>query len=966
MAPVCMARRPRLSDPLLLCVFLLFLSLLMNHADSLVTYDRETLLNIRLVTENLGKTNVDGQDFFPPPLLSGVSHHLDYTPTPSHKRKPFKRRGKRSRLLVKLKSYLAPSSGSNRLVSQCILTEHRPLHRRFVSCRFLEPVGTWLVPVVGWAEEIQRPRLLLPRLRRGGANPRNLRPLKQVPWMAVTGLTDPTRFALVNARTLANKTFILKDFFTSHNLDFLCVTETWLSDGELSSFSELLPPNCSYFNSPRTTGRGRGVATACKSTFHCRQLSPVTFSSFELNMFELGSSHPVLCAVIYRPPKYNRNFVNDFSEFLAEIMPKYDKVLILGDMNIHVCCPTKPLAKDFLNLLDAFNVLQSVTGPTHKYGHTLDLVLSYGLPVYNLQIYDAIFSDHMPVLFETSLPCNITTCGPPTASRMFKPSSAVQFSTAFNKAFNVDSELSACADTEELTAKFLSACQIILDTVAPLKLRRPKLKSEPWLNDITRAARRECRKAERKWEKDKLQVSYDILRDSWHKYQKIVKNQKSAYFAGVINDNCHKPRVLFSILSSVLNPPQSNCTEASAETCEAFLNFFVEKILTIRAHVLPPSYDPSVTFTPLAIFSHFEPVSLSKLGKIVTQIKSGSPSDVLPPRFFKEVWGTIGPYIQRLINSSLTLGHVPAIFKQAVVQPLLKRPGLDASLLSNFRPISKLPFVSKILEKEVCSQLQTFLQSQNIFEIFQSGFKALHSTETALLRVFNDILLTADSGNSVLLVLLDLTAAFDTVDHNILIYRLEHHVGIGGTALDWFRSYLSDRSFSVSLGEFHSSSALLPCGVPQGSILGPLLFSIYLLPLGHIIKKHKVSFHFYADDCQIYLPLKHNDLNPLRPILECLKDIRAWLALNFLNFNEKKTEVIIFGPNGPGVPPSDLGPLAWCVKSIVTNLGVKFDTALKMDKQVNTVVRKSFFQLRQLSKVKPFLFVTWREFCTHL
>uniref|UniRef100_A0A669ET81 Reverse transcriptase domain-containing protein n=1 Tax=Oreochromis niloticus TaxID=8128 RepID=A0A669ET81_ORENI len=157
----------------------------------------------------------------------------------------------------------------------------------------------------------------------------------------------------------------------------------------------------------------------------------------------------------------------------------------------------------------------------------------------------------------------------------------------------------------------------------------------------------------------------------------------------------------------------------------------------------------------------------------------------------------------------------------------------------------------------------------------------------------------------------------------------------------------------VSLGKFHSSSALLPCGVPQGSILGPLLFSIYLLPLGHIIKKHKVSFHFYADDCQIYLPLKHND--PLRSILESLKDIRAWLALNFLNFNEKKTEVIIFGPSGPGVPPSDLGPLTSCVKPIVTSLGVKCDTALKMDKQVNTVVRKSFFQLRQLSKVKPFI-----------
>jgi len=144
-------------------------------------------------------------------------------------------------------------------------------------------------------------------------------------------------------------------------------------------------------------------------------------------------------------------------------------------------------------------------------------------------------------------------------------------------------------------------------------------------------------------------------------------------------------------------------------------------------------------------------------------------------------------------------------------------------------------------------------------------------------------------------VLLDLTAAFDTVDHEILISRLERWVGIKGIALKWFRSYLEGRTFCVSCGDYVSSSAPLSCGVPQGSILGPLLFSLYLLPLGSLLRKHGMSFHCYADDSQIYVPLQKNET--VGPLLKCLDDIKAWMALNFLSFNESKTEVMFFGVN---------------------------------------------------------------------
>ncbi len=135
---------------------------------------------------------------------------------------------------------------------------------------------------------------------------------------------------------------------------------------------------------------------------------------------------------------------------------------------------------------------------------------------------------------------------------------------------------------------------------------------------------------------------------------------------------------------------------------------------------------------------------------------------------------------------------------------------------SNFRPVSNLSFTSKILEKVVLVQLQVFLRSNQIYEMFQSGFRKLHSTETALLQVYNDILMSTDAGNAVALILLDLSLAFDMVDHNLLLSRLKNCVGLRGTVLNWFQSFLTNRKFSVCTGQYTSSSAPLTCGVPPG------------------------------------------------------------------------------------------------------------------------------------------------------
>ncbi|TWW53919.1 putative RNA-directed DNA polymerase from transposon X-element, partial [Takifugu flavidus] len=204
-------------------------------------------------------------------------------------------------------------------------------------------------------------------------------------------------------------------------------------------------------------------------------------------------------------------------------------------------------------------------------------------------------------------------------------------------------------------------------------------------------------------------------------------------------------------------------TEISLNSGEDFMSFFTDKVLAIRekANQAIPTTGPSPDVPTV-----------------------GTYRDVLP---------LIGSSILDQINGSLVSGYVPRSYKVAVIKPLLKKPSLDPDVLANYRPISNLPFISKVLEKVVVTQLLEHLQRNSLFEMFQSGFRAHHSTETALLKVTNDLLIASDHGLVSMLVLLDLSAAFDTVDHSILLQRLEHVIGIKGTALDWFRSYLSDR-----------------------------------------------------------------------------------------------------------------------------------------------------------------------------
>ncbi len=216
----------------------------------------------------------------------------------------------------------------------------------------------------------------------------------------------------------------------------------------------------------------------------------------------------------------------------------------------------------------------------------------------------------------------------------------------------------------------------------------------------------------------------------------------------------------------------------------------------------------------------------------------------------------------------------------------------------NYRTVSPLPFIAKSLERAVFNQVSAFLTQNNLLDSNQSGFRSGHSTETALLSVVEALRLARADYKSSILILLDLSAAFDTVNHQILPSTLLAK-DISGTTLQWFESYLSDRSFKVSWRAEVSKSQHLATGVPQGSVLGPLLFSVYMASLGSVIQKHGFSYHCNADDTQLYLSFHPDDPTIAARISACLTDISCWMKDHQLQLNLAKKELLVVSANPP-------------------------------------------------------------------
>lgn len=315
------------------------------------------------------------------------------------------------------------------------------------------------------------------------------------------------------------------------------------------------------------------------------------------------------------------------------------------------------------------------------------------------------------------------------------------------------------------------------------------------------------------------------------------------------------------------------------------------------------------------------------------------------------------PVITHIVNYSLFSGTFPLLWRKAYVRPL---PKISSPTLPNhFRPISILPFLSKVLEACAHKQFARFVYTNKLMSPLQSGFRLGHSTSSALLKVTGDIRRATEDANLTVLVLVDFSNAFNTVSHDILLSILSHLM-VSSKALDWFSSYLRDRQQSVRVDESSSTWCTLNAGVPQGGILSPLLFSIFI---NLLTLELQCSYHLYADDLQLYRHTKAIDLiDTLDKINADLEVVKNWSDRFGVEVNPTKCQAIIIGGSramsrvdGLGLPPLVFNGILIPYSCSVKNLGLHIDSTLNWQSQVAAVSQKVTCTLRFLYRLKNFL-----------
>jgi hypothetical protein len=438
-----------------------------------------------------------------------------------------------------------------------------------------------------------------------------------------------------------------------------------------------------------------------------------------------------------------------------------------------------------------------------------------------MDVQGQVISDHSAITFK--LPFT-------KPSRVKRTISIRQLKSIDVEAFRKDlSETTFVTDPADdidlLSVQYHTCLSQVLSQHAPVTERIVTDRSGfPWFTDNCRKAKSEKRRAERAWRKSKLTVHLDILRQSILDYKVSCKQAKSEYFQHKIEDNSKDQKVLFQVAHTLLHkkkdrrlPTHTNAQDLAND----FIGFFSQKIESIRKTF---SLSDNVTWNDSDVpsLSKLQPISSESLKKIILASNSKyCHLDPISTGLLRECLPCLLPSITKMINLSINTSTVPKSWKIASVSPLLKKSTLDPEEMKHYRPISNLPYMSKILEKVVLTQLDEHMDKHSLREPCQSAYRPCHSTETAVIKIMNDILCDIDNRKCVLLILLDMSAAFDTVDHSIFLNRMQYDFGICGSANEWLKSYFTDRQQSVIINGATSHLTELTSGMPQGSVIGP-------------------------------------------------------------------------------------------------------------------------------------------------
>ena len=696
-------------------------------------------------------------------------------------------------------------------------------------------------------------------------------------------------------------------------------------------------------------------------------------NEFQSNWVEIinNKGKNILAAVFYRHPRKNSDntFIKHLQEILNKIKIENKLILISGDFNYNLLNSNKcHLTNEFIETMYSNYFQPCIIEPTRivpgQKPSLIDniFVNTIGKTIVSGNIYNKI-SDHMPnfVIINEQ---NAEKANHKKVFRNMANFNADDFNNDVSKI-----HLSLSDDINTVFDNFQEQYIKILDNHAPWKTMSKKdckWSLKPW---FTKGLRKSIKIKDLyygKFMRTKKSDWYDLYK----KYRKMIKRltflSKQSYYKSYFENNKNNSRKTWDGIRNIINQSHKkqnnniflNYKGKTIFDQKSVANTFNQHYSTIADKLLSKLEKPTCEYqdflkNPNKNELYLNEIEPDEIRKMINDLDTKKSADIygISPTFLKASSNSLSMLLSPIFNLSLFTGKFPDSLKVAKVIPVFKSGSkLDPI---NYRPISLLPLFSKLLEKIMHARLYKYLEEENIIYQQQYGFQKNKSTEHAILSIQSKIVQSLEKKETPCCVFLDFAKAFDTVNHDILLHKLEYY-GVRGTSLDWFKSYLDNRKQCVHCNE---TSDLLPitCGVPQGSILGPILFLIYINDIPN--SSDLINFQLFADDtCLFY---SHKNLNILEKTFnEELIRINDWLLANKLSLNVDKSNTILFRPKNQRegqLISLTLNGEAIKERISAKYLGIFFDNKLLWNHQIEHISKKLIKSNALLAKLRHFV-----------